>query len=116
MIYHIAVLTDFETIEKNGNYRPNSFLEDGFIHCSTRSQIITVANRFYKNRKDLILLEIDENKLDSQLIFENLEGVSELFPHIYGEISSRAIIRFSPFADSSSGFQFPEVWENLSTI
>jgi uncharacterized protein (DUF952 family) len=115
MIYHIAVHSDFKAIEKNGNYRPSTFIKDGFIHCSTRSQIISVANRYYKNLKDLILLEVDEEKLDSRLIYENLEGGSELYPHIYGEISNRSIIRFAPVDDSAAGFLFPEVWENFSS-
>jgi len=115
MIYHIAVFSDFKAIDKNGNYRTSTYIKDSFIHCSTLSQIVTVANRYYKNRKDLILLEIDEEKLNSRVVYENLEGGAELFPHIYGDIPSRAIIRITPLPDSPIGFQFPEVWENFST-
>ncbi len=97
-------------------YVPENFDQDGFIHCSTSDQVINVANRFYPKRKDLILLEIKEDKLAAKIIFENLEGGSELFPHLYGKLSHIGISRFARFVSSDDGFIFPEKWFSVDDI
>ena len=86
---------------------------DGFVHCSTQPQVIPVANRFYIGQSDLVLLAIDESKLHSKVVYENLEGGIELFPHIYSPIPLTAIkeAAFIPLIDDI--FIFPQKWVPL---
>lgn len=107
-IYHITERSSWEKALQEGFYIPLSFSVDGFIHCSTESQVLDVANRFYCNSDDLLLLQIDSEKLTIPLIFENLEGGSEGFPHIYGRISITAVTRVMSLVKSKDGlFTFP---------
>ena len=46
-IYHITPLEEWERARAAGSYQANSLHSEGFIHCSTREQVIPTANRFY---------------------------------------------------------------------
>ena len=78
-------------------YEPAAFGREGFIHCSYAHQVAGVANRIFKGRQDLVLLEIDPARLDCTVVDENLEGGSELFPHIYGRLQMSAVIAVRAF-------------------
>lgn len=110
MIYHIAKLKEFELSKGQGIYFPAQFLQDGFIHCSTKNQVVAVANYWFLNSTDLVLLEIDEHLLKAEVNYENLEGGQDLFPHVYGEIPLSVISRYSYFVPNLSGYSFPTDW------
>lgn len=110
MIYHIAKSEDFSFAKSRGSYFPGPFLKDGFIHCSTRNQVLSVANTWFLHTDNLVLVEINEQMLNVDVIYENLEGGQELYPHIYGEISLSAIPRYSVFIPQSTGYSFPSEW------
>jgi uncharacterized protein (DUF952 family) len=110
MIYHIAHLEDFSLSRIRGNYFPGQFQQDGFIHCSTKNQVVSVANTWFLHSNDLVLLEINEQLLNVTVIYENLESGPELYPHVYGEIPISAISRYAYFMPQSTGFSFPSEW------
>jgi len=76
-----------------GVYRPAAFAREGFIHCSYRRQVVPVANRLFRGRQGLVLLEIDPAQVPPPIVDENLEGGAELFPHIYGPLPLTAVVR-----------------------
>jgi len=90
VIYHIATVCDWPP--ESGDYGGDTLDSQGFIHCSTVAQLIPVANRFFCGRADLIVLAIEENRVQSKIIYENLEGGTDLFPHIYGPLDPEAVI------------------------
>lgn len=107
-IYHITTKSQVDSLEESGFYIPKAYSIDGFIHCSTRCQIPDVLQRFYRDEQDLVLLKIDATRVESLIVEENLEGGSELFPHIYGKLSSDAIIDMYDLTYSNHGhFVFP---------
>jgi uncharacterized protein (DUF952 family) len=103
MIYHITSKHEASEAQKTGVYQPAAFAREGFIHCSYRHQVAAVANRIFKGRPDLVLLEIDPATLDCRVIDENLEGGSELFPHVYGSLRMSDVIRIQPFPCDHEG-------------
>lgn len=113
MIYHITAKEVLETIRTSGVYRPLSFEKDGFIHCSTRDQVIEVANRYYSGQKDLVLLEINDTLLNSMIVYENLEGGNELFPHVYSPIPISAIKNVALLPNVGKEFAFPQSWFSI---
>jgi uncharacterized protein (DUF952 family) len=88
---------------RTGEYRPGGFAREGFIHCSQRAQVVAVANRIFHGRTDLVLLEIDRTALTCPVIEENLEGGTELFPHIYGPLPMTAVARVYSFPCREDG-------------
>jgi uncharacterized protein (DUF952 family) len=113
MIFHIAIGTEWEAAVRNGVYAPPSIAAEGFIHCSTRSQIIATANLFYRGRHDLMLLTIDENRLRAPLRYETPAVPADLraaqsFPHIYGPLNLDAVISAEAFPCRADGsFELP---------
>ena len=66
-VFHIISKDEWNKVKNAGVYTPASLKTDGFIHCSKADQILTVANSFYKNSHNLILLRINTKKLNSEL-------------------------------------------------
>ena len=107
-IYHIAERQVIEKARQIGFYQVESLFTEGFIHCSTETEVVNTANRRFLNRKDLLLLCMDESQIASRVVHENLQGGAVMYPHIYGVLNLDAIVGcyyFTPNADGK--FDFP---------
>ncbi|MCH2534708.1 MAG: DUF952 domain-containing protein [Bdellovibrionales bacterium] len=102
-IYHITTLEDWSLAKKTGHYLSSSLKNEGFIHCSTATQYLRIANSLFSGRKDTLLLEIDEDKVNAEIRYENLEGGSEHFPHIYGPLNLDSVLRVIDFPSDENG-------------
>lgn len=102
-IYHITSNKAYENAKASGHYISPTFADDGFIHCSYRHQVLRVANTRFRGIDGLVLLGIDKNKIDDDIIDENLEGGEELFPHIYGPLPIDAVVTVKSFVGDSDG-------------
>lgn len=100
-IFHIAVVAEW--VAATSAYRPDRFDEDGFIHCSTASQVMQVARTRFRGRRDVVLLRIDPDAVEREVRLENLEDGHELFPHIYGELDLSAVTGIEPLVLGSDG-------------
>lgn len=91
-------------------YRHASLNTEGFIHCSTPSQLIGVANTFFKGQQGLVLLCIESERLQAELRYEEVD--SQQFPHVYGEINLDAVRQVLDFEPNAVGeFELPLGWE-----
>lgn len=109
ILYHIAEKARWLSQVHKGIYEPDQFEIDGFIHCSTETQVLEVANRFYKGKDNLVLLKIDANLVVAPIVFENLEGGQEQFPHIYGHLNTNSVVGIIDFIPDESGdFSLPD--------
>lgn len=102
-LYHITSEPEAEVAKEFGQYRPEGFAREGFVHCSYAHQVEATANRLFRGRRDLVLLEIDPTRVGCRVVDENLEGGTELFPHVYGPIPMSAIVRVHPFVSGVDG-------------
>lgn len=108
-VYHITDRQSWNQAESGGVYCADTLETEGFIHCSTRSQIERVANARFAGRQGLVLLAVDLSRVSERIVFENTEGGTEPFPHIYGPIPTDAIAAVADFAPDLQGrFSFPE--------
>lgn len=117
MIYHITSRSAWAEAQTRGYYCAPSLDVEGFIHCSTRDQLLQVANDFYRGRTDLLLLCIDETLLRAPLAWEApahpKTGTAEqradvsAFPHIYGALNLNAVVRVFFFREAGAGFLLP---------
>jgi len=91
-----------------GRYEAPSLATQGFIHCSKPDQLLRVADGLFRGRAGLVLLTIDPGKLGAEVRYENLEGGSAMFPHVYGPLELEAITNVQPFAPGPDGrFELP---------
>jgi uncharacterized protein (DUF952 family) len=102
-IYHITTEAQWYRARTKGHYETDSLVNEGFIHCSEGNQVIRVANHIFRNQPGLVLLHIDSEKLDAPVVYENLEGGTEYFPHVYGPIGLHAVVHVASFDVGSDG-------------
>lgn len=100
MIFHLAALDEWEG---DGVYEPESMTTEGFIHCSTASQLLDVANSLFRGRHDLVLLTIEPELLSAPVVFEDCYDTGERFPHVYGTLDPGAIVDHRPFHPGPDG-------------
>jgi uncharacterized protein (DUF952 family) len=91
-IYHVTTALAAREAEESGEYVPDAFAVEGFIHCSYAHQVQGVLERIFRGRTGLVVLEIDPARLGCRVVDENLEGGTELFPHIYGRLPLSAVV------------------------
>ena len=104
MIFHITSQAEWSQAQTRGEYAAPSLVSEGFIHFSTDKQVLTVANAFYRGRKDLVVLQVGEARLKPVLMWEAPAGPpadniseSDLFPHVYGPVNLDAVIAVLEF-------------------
>jgi uncharacterized protein (DUF952 family) len=102
-LFHITTAAEAEQARRAGEYQPAAFAREGFIHCSYGRQVMATANRIFRGRADLVLLEIEPSRLACPVVDENLEGGTELYPHIYGPLPFAAVIAVHPLACAPDG-------------
>lgn len=106
-IFHITPRQDWEKAIKKGIYRADSLETEGFIHCSTSAQVVKVANYFFKNQTDLLLLFIDSDRVKSEIRYDAVTE-NETFPHIYGALNHDAVFKVIEFeAAENALFEIP---------
>lgn len=103
MILHIIRNQEWQAAKQLGIYKNKSLEEEGFIHCSNEDQVYKVANSLYKDEADILLLYIDEKKLASEVVYEDLYQLGEKYPHVYGPINLDAVIKVEPFLTDEKG-------------
>ena len=67
MIYHITNRRAWREAQQRGDYRVESLEPEGFIHCSTNTQVLPVAEKYYAGQRGLLVLMIDPALLSSEL-------------------------------------------------
>jgi uncharacterized protein (DUF952 family) len=111
MIYHITSRQAWHEARQRGDYRVESLESEGFIHCSTKTQILPVAEKFYKGQQGILLFMIDPSLLSSELRWEPPSGgvtppgipEGDLFPHVYGPINLDAIVKVYDLESNPDG-------------
>ena len=116
MIFHITSRGAWDEAQDRGRYQAESLATEGFIHCSTVSQVLPVAENFYKGQHELVLLVVEPALLSSELKWEPPSGGTpppgvppgDLFPHIYGPINLDAIVKVVELKEDNQGkFKMP---------
>jgi uncharacterized protein (DUF952 family) len=105
-LLHLCGQRDWAAAEADGELRPASLTEVGFVHLSTPEQVHLPANRLYAGRTDLVLLDIDPQALDSPVRWEpgvSTDPESMRFPHLYGRLPISAVMNVTPYRPGPDG-------------
>lgn len=97
LLFHVALPEDWAAAREAGEYRVSTrgrtLDDEGFVHCSYPHQLEGVANRFYADLSEVVILHVDPDLLEADVRAEPaFEGGDELFPHAYGPIPTGAVI------------------------
>ena len=103
-IVHICTCLSWEEAQVPGEYRGPCLETQGFVHCSKPDQVLTVANNFYQETPDLVILWIDPKKVKNEIKYEpGSDNNDETFPHIYGPLNIDAVLAAYDFRPASDG-------------
>jgi len=125
MIYHIVKKDDYLNQIKGDSYIPANFSENGFVHCALEASVISIANDYYSNVEDeLLLLKIAPLKLKSQTRYEPAApekgagtqhiSTSPVFPHIYGPIDNSAVQEIGILQKEKDGYAWPKEFASFA--
>ena len=103
MILHCMKRTTWEERKQKDSWGKRNIDAEGFIHCSTVEYFWRVAPNFMDIEDELVLVCIDENKLKSEVKYEDGDNCGRYYPHVYGEINNDAIIKILPFLKDKNG-------------
>lgn len=105
-IFHIVDRDVWAAAVAAGEYRPPSLETEGFVHFSYAHQVSATAHAVYPDVPDLYVVEIDPERVPSEVVIEDTYGSGTEFPHIYGPIPAAAAVRTYELTDplfSASG-------------
>lgn len=88
-LFHLAEPDDWDP--EATEYRAPSLTTEGFIHCSTGEQLAATFDRYYADRTDMVLLEIDPDAIDEAVLRWEPATGGDLFGHIYGPVPADAV-------------------------
>jgi uncharacterized protein (DUF952 family) len=99
MIYIIAQKTDWDAAKQKGFFETPSLTDpdEGFIHCSKEEQVVGTASKYFHGQSGLVLLAIEPRQVKAETKYENTDGGTMLFPHVYGRIELAAISNIYAF-------------------
>ena len=107
-VLHIALPADWQNATTAGDYRISTrgvtLEQEGFIHCSYPHQLEGVANRFYGDLSELLIVHVDTERVPAEIRVEPpADGIDELFPHVYGPIPTSAVVAVTAWQRSDDG-------------
>lgn len=110
-IYKILSASEWREAEQAGAYRGSAVdIKDGFIHFSTAEQAAETAAKWFAGQRDLALVAVDADALGDKLKWEPSRG-GALFPHLYGELPLKAVLRVDPLPlDETGRHLFPRTY------
>ena len=87
-IYKVLTEAEWKTANLLGFIETDLDKDDGFIHLSTSKQLALTLHLYFKNYMKVILLEINQDSIKDEIIFEEAKSGSRLgkFPHLYGKL------------------------------
>ncbi len=121
VIYHIVSESEFRKQSRGGFYRSTSLAREGFVHCADRPVVLSVANDYFRNVEEpLLLLEIDPAAVSDNVVYESPAPIpgggrahldlATRFPHVYGPIEISSIVAVG-ILKSADGYEWPERFE-----
>jgi uncharacterized protein (DUF952 family) len=111
-LFHLADRDEWLAAEAAGEYRGSTrgvtLEQEGFIHCSQRHQLRGVADRYYADADDLVVIVIDSALVPVPIRYEAPAPGAEEYPHIYGPLPVSAVIAVVPVSrDPDGAFRLP---------
>lgn len=102
-IYKVCSASAWREAERQGAFRGSADdRRDGFIHFSTASQVAGTVARHFAGQTGLFLIAVDTDSLGEALKWEPSRG-GELFPHLYGELDTGAVIEIRDLRARADG-------------
>lgn len=108
-VYKIVDQASWEEASGQGVYRGAPIDHaDGFIHLSTKGQVMETARRHFAEEEGLLLVAVSVDAIAADLKWEPSRG-GDLFPHLYGDLPLEAVRWVKKLPLSPAGHIFPDL-------
>lgn len=106
-VYRLATAAEWYAAEETGAVPLRDIDDrDGYVHLSTRAQVIETANLYFAGADDLLALEIPIEAVAGAVKFELAPKRGEAFPHLYGRLVRNHVKRVLKMIETKNGFVF----------
>ena len=121
-MFHLALASQWRAGWAGGRYTPARFAADGFVHCcdDEATTLLVAAAYFSAATEAVMVAELDEAALDVEVRREapaSVDGAKHAhhdgrkFPHVYGSIPARAVVRIGQLVRADDGqWKWPTEW------
>lgn len=100
-VYRILTFEQFAEFEKTQVFiGGDKDIKDGFIHASREDQYMKTYYKIYIGQL-VVLLKIDISKIAPSKIKVEADKTGETFPHIYGTVPFKAVVKYSTLCKAS---------------
>ena len=104
-VYRLATGAEWVEAQKTGRVPLRSIDEkDGYIHLSTRDQLLETARLHFADAKDLLALEIPLQPIASHVKFELAPKRGEEFPHLFASLKASDVKQALCLVSANDGF------------
>ena len=107
-LFHIVARAEWDAASADGWYRPPSLTTENFVHLSYADQVLGVANAFYRDLPDPVVVEFRRADLGATLgaviVDEDTYGSGQEFPHLYGPLPTSAALAVQPLDRAGEDF------------
>jgi len=116
VIYKLAPRTLWNEAEAAGVFLGAPVdLADGYIHFSTADTLEATANKWFADVEDVLVIGIDESKLNADELKYEVSRGGALFPHLYGPMPLNAVTGVVGLDRQGNEFDFAPIWEFFSS-
>ncbi|MCK5745904.1 MAG: DUF952 domain-containing protein [Oricola sp.] len=106
-VYRIASLAEWREADATGLVPKREIdLKDGYVHLSTREQVLETARRHFAGADGLLALEIPLSPIAGDVKFELAPKRGEAFPHLYRELRREDVAAVIPLERDGDDFSF----------
>ena len=108
-VYRLATQDEWSQAQESG-YVPKRPIDekDGYIHLSTREQLLETAEKHFLGVKCLLALEIPYAAISRKLKFEMAAKRGGMFPHLYAGLEMKDVARVIKLIPEGGNFKFGE--------
>ena len=113
LIYKLAPKTLWDEMEAKGVFTGAPIdVADGYIHFSTAETVVETADKWFANETDVLLIAIDEAKLDASALKYEVSRGGALFPHLYADLNLDSVVWVKPLPQKpDNSFDFDGLLE-----
>lgn len=95
-LVHLTTPDGWAAAQASGEVVPDSLAAEGFVHCSTGTQVAATIERHFAGHDALVLLRLDPAAVAPDLVWE--EGrPGEDFPHVYRALRLTDVVEAVPW-------------------
>jgi uncharacterized protein (DUF952 family) len=91
LIYKILLPAEWAEFDATGRFDGSPFdHSSGFIHCSSREQVVATALRVFDQERALVVVALDTDVLGDSVRWERASDGT--FPHVYAPLQRDAVV------------------------